>query len=134
MPGIEGADRRRKVNRLPTVDKGFDFHQAAVLDGQGALRKRAKQVSGKRRSPRVERAHSPCRVDLFDRIYPDDYCRILKLPVETAWDSYLLVAVFNWPQIYGYLAGAVSGIAVSATCALLPPWLVRKRVERLNEN
>jgi ABC-2 type transport system permease protein len=46
----------------------------------------------------------------------------------------LLVAVFNWPQFYGYLAGAVCGIAVSATCALLPPWLVRKRVERLNEN
>jgi ABC-2 type transport system permease protein len=46
----------------------------------------------------------------------------------------LLVALFNWPQIYGYLAGAVAGIAVSATCAILPPWLVRKRVERLNEN
>jgi len=46
----------------------------------------------------------------------------------------LLVALFHWPQIYGTLAGAVAGIAVSATCALLPPWLVRKRVERLNEN
>ena len=46
----------------------------------------------------------------------------------------LLVAVFQWPQIYGYLAGAVAGIAVSVTCALLPPWLVQKRVERLNEN
>ena len=46
----------------------------------------------------------------------------------------LLVAVLNWPQIYGYLAGAVVGIAVSATGALLPPWLVRQRVERLDEN
>ena len=46
----------------------------------------------------------------------------------------LLSAVFSWPQIYGYMAGAVAGIAVSATCALLPPWLVRKRVERLDEN
>jgi hypothetical protein len=46
----------------------------------------------------------------------------------------LLVTVLNWPQVYGYLAGAVAGIAVSATCALLPLWLVRKRVERLNEN
>jgi hypothetical protein len=46
----------------------------------------------------------------------------------------LLVAVFNWPLIYGYLAGAVLGVAVSATCALLPPWLVQKRVERLDEN
>jgi ABC-2 type transport system permease protein len=46
----------------------------------------------------------------------------------------LLVTALNWPQIYGYLAGAVAGIAVSATAMLLPPWLVRKRVERLNEN
>ena len=46
----------------------------------------------------------------------------------------LLVSLFQWPQIYGYLAGAISGSAVSALCALLPPWLVRQRVERLNEN
>jgi hypothetical protein len=46
----------------------------------------------------------------------------------------LLVVVFNWPQIYGYLAGALAGVAVSATGALLPPWLVQKRVERLNED
>jgi hypothetical protein len=46
----------------------------------------------------------------------------------------LLVSLFNWPQIYGYLAGAIAGVAVSGICALLPPWLVRKRVERLAEN
>ena len=46
----------------------------------------------------------------------------------------LLVTVLNWPPVYGSLAGAVAGIAISATAALLPPWLVRKRVERLNEN
>ena len=46
----------------------------------------------------------------------------------------LLVSLFQWPQGYGYLAGAIAGIAVSATCAILPPWLVRKRVERLAEN
>jgi ABC-2 type transport system permease protein len=46
----------------------------------------------------------------------------------------LLVTVLNWPQVYGYLAGAIAGIAVSATCALLPLWLVRKRVEQLDEN
>jgi len=46
----------------------------------------------------------------------------------------LLVTVLNLPQIYGYLAGAVAGIAVCGVGALLPPWLVRKRVERLNEN
>jgi len=46
----------------------------------------------------------------------------------------LLVGIFNWPQVYGYLAGALAGVAVSATGALLPPWLVQKRVERLNED
>jgi hypothetical protein len=37
----------------------------------------------------------PVPVDLFDNVYPDDYCRMVKLPVETAWDSYFLVAVYN---------------------------------------
>jgi ABC-2 type transport system permease protein len=46
----------------------------------------------------------------------------------------LLVSVFDWPQVYGYLIGLVAGVAVSGTCAILPPWLVQKRVERLNEN
>ena len=46
----------------------------------------------------------------------------------------LLVSIFNWPQVYGYLLGFIAGVAVSGTCAILPPWLVRKRVERLNEN
>ena len=34
----------------------------------------------------------------------------------------------------GYLVGLVAGVAVSATCAILPPYLVRKRVERLAES
>jgi ABC-2 type transport system permease protein len=46
----------------------------------------------------------------------------------------LLVSIFHWAPIYGYLAGALAGIALSGTCAILPPWLVRKRVERLSEN
>jgi ABC-2 type transport system permease protein len=46
----------------------------------------------------------------------------------------MLVTIFNWPQIYGYLVGFIAGVAVSGTCAILPPWLVRKRVERLGEN
>jgi ABC-2 type transport system permease protein len=45
----------------------------------------------------------------------------------------LLVSLFNWPQFYGYLAGGIMGTAIACLCALLPPWLVRKRVERLNE-
>jgi ABC-2 type transport system permease protein len=46
----------------------------------------------------------------------------------------LLVSIFNWPQVYGYLVGFIAGTAVSGLCAILPPWLVRKKVERLNEN
>ncbi|CAG4990443.1 hypothetical protein DYBT9275_00530 [Dyadobacter sp. CECT 9275] len=37
----------------------------------------------------------PMPVDLFDNVYPDNYSRYLKLPVETSWGSYQLVAVFN---------------------------------------
>jgi ABC-2 type transport system permease protein len=44
-----------------------------------------------------------------------------------------LVSAFNWPQIYGYLAGFILGVSVTGACALLPPWLVRAKVERLDE-
>jgi hypothetical protein len=44
-----------------------------------------------------------------------------------------LVSVFNRPQVYGYLAGFILGMVVTGTCALLPPWLVRGKVERLGE-
>ncbi len=43
--------------------------------------------------PRTQ--NMPIPVDLFENVYPDNYCRYLKLSVETLWDSYLLVAVFN---------------------------------------
>ena len=39
--------------------------------------------------------HSARPVDLFERVQPDDYSRILKLEIKTAWDSYVLVGVFN---------------------------------------
>jgi hypothetical protein len=45
-----------------------------------------------------------------------------------------LVSFFHWPLTFGYLAGGFVGVAVTAVAALLPPWLVRKRVERLNES
>jgi ABC-2 type transport system permease protein len=45
-----------------------------------------------------------------------------------------LASFFHWPQLYGYLAGGTVGVAVNMVAALLPPWLVRKRVERLNES
>jgi len=44
-----------------------------------------------------------------------------------------LVSAFNWPQVYGYLAGFVLGIGVTGCCAFLPPWLARGKVERLAE-
>ncbi|MDP2995167.1 MAG: hypothetical protein Q8N46_08625, partial [Anaerolineales bacterium] len=44
-----------------------------------------------------------------------------------------LVSAFNWPQVYGYLAGFILGVGVTGTCAFLPPWLVRGKVERLGE-
>ncbi len=46
--------------------------------------------------PRTRESARP--VDLFDRVYPDDYCRMLKLAVRTGWDDYLLVAVFNMDE------------------------------------
>jgi ABC-2 type transport system permease protein len=45
----------------------------------------------------------------------------------------LLASLFQWPIWTGYLAGGVAGTAVGALCAILPPYLVRKRVERLAE-
>ena len=46
----------------------------------------------------------------------------------------LLASILHWPQVYGYLAGGIVGTAVAGLCAILPPWLVRTRVERLGEN
>ena len=43
--------------------------------------------------PRTSEVPKP--VDLFDRVAPEDYCRILKLDVSTSWDSYTIAAVFN---------------------------------------
>jgi len=43
--------------------------------------------------PRTDEMARP--VDLFEHVQPDDYARILALPVKTAWDSYALLAVFN---------------------------------------
>jgi len=45
-----------------------------------------------------------------------------------------LVNLFQWPQGYGYLVGGIVGIVVTGTCAILPLWLVQKKVDRLGEN
>jgi ABC-2 type transport system permease protein len=44
-----------------------------------------------------------------------------------------LVGFFNIPILYGYLIGLIFGTGITAACAFIPLWLVRKRVERLNE-
>jgi hypothetical protein len=44
-----------------------------------------------------------------------------------------VVSAFNWPPVYGTLAGLILGIGVTVACAFLPPWLVRAKVERLAE-
>lgn len=43
--------------------------------------------------PRTRDSFRPA--DLFERIYPEDYCRLLVREVETAWDAFQVVAVFN---------------------------------------
>ena len=44
-----------------------------------------------------------------------------------------LTRLFDLLAVYGYLVGLVLGSSVSLGCAILPPWFVRKKVERLNE-
>jgi len=44
-----------------------------------------------------------------------------------------LTGFFNIPILYGYLIGLILGLGVTAICAFVPLMLVRKRVERLNE-
>jgi hypothetical protein len=44
-----------------------------------------------------------------------------------------LASFFGFSIVYGYLAGFFLGVTVTLTCAYIPLWLVRKRVERLAE-
>jgi hypothetical protein len=44
-----------------------------------------------------------------------------------------LASAFNVPSGFGYLAGFILGLGVTGTCAILPPWLVRGKVELLGE-
>ena len=37
----------------------------------------------------------PVPVDLFDDVHPGGYSRMLKLEIDTGWETYVLVAVFN---------------------------------------
>jgi len=44
-----------------------------------------------------------------------------------------LASFFRVSMLYGYLAGLVLGVGVSAVCAYVPLWLVRRKVEQLGE-
>ena len=44
-----------------------------------------------------------------------------------------LTGFFNIPIPYAYLIGLILGSSLTAACAFVPLWLVRKKVERLNE-
>ncbi len=45
-----------------------------------------------------------------------------------------LTGFFNIPVLYGYLIGLLLGTSITLASALVPLWLVRKKVERLNED
>jgi hypothetical protein len=45
----------------------------------------------------------------------------------------LLAPLLGLPEYYGYVAGLVLGISISAFSAILPLWLARKKVEQLGE-
>ena len=44
-----------------------------------------------------------------------------------------LTGFFDVPILYGYLVGLIVGSGITVACAFIPLWLVRKKVERLNE-
>jgi Putative ATP-binding cassette len=44
-----------------------------------------------------------------------------------------LANFFGFPIIYGYLFGLLIGVGVTAICAYVPLWLVRKKAEQLGE-
>jgi ABC-2 type transport system permease protein len=45
-----------------------------------------------------------------------------------------LAPVFHLPPVAGYLSGIILGGIITGFCAFLPPWLVRRKVERLGES
>jgi hypothetical protein len=44
-----------------------------------------------------------------------------------------LVSALHWPMGYGYLVGFILGAAATLASAILPPWLVRAKVDRLGD-
>jgi hypothetical protein len=60
---------------------------------------------------------------------------MLYLPV--AFGAFILplglAGFFGFPIVYGYLAGLMFGVGVTAFSAYIPLWLVRRKVEQLGE-
>ena len=44
-----------------------------------------------------------------------------------------IAAVFQFPMIFGYLAGLVLGVSVNGVCAWLPLKIARGRIAKLGE-
>ncbi|MCL2813200.1 MAG: hypothetical protein FWD23_01225 [Oscillospiraceae bacterium] len=44
--------------------------------------------------------HSAKPADLFERVQPGDYSRVIKLSIDTSWDSYLLAGAFNSDETF----------------------------------
>jgi hypothetical protein len=44
-----------------------------------------------------------------------------------------IVSAFQFPMIYGYLAGLILGISICVTCAWLPLKIVESRIAKLGE-
>ncbi len=60
---------------------------------------------------------------------------MLYLPINLAlfFGPDILLPLFGVPHIIGQIAGLLLGGALSLVCMFLPLWLVRKRIDRLNE-
>ena len=72
--------------------------------------------------PRTREVARP--LDLFEHVYPDDYCRILTLRVQKPWGNYSLAAVFNMDETsYEFkLDFARLGLEEGAHCRIYEFW------------
>jgi hypothetical protein len=44
-----------------------------------------------------------------------------------------MASFFGFPILYGYVLGILLGFGLTAACAFVPLWMVRKRAEQLGE-
>jgi len=67
-------------------------------------------------------------LDLFTNPYPDAYPRLWALPVQTDWDQWVALAVFNFDEIpyYADLDASLFGIETNATFEVMEWWMSRR--------